>query len=61
MFFEPSAFCADGGDGAAEAERITTEAVNVEAVYEKELLKEAPETKTLIRRQIGRASCRERV
>lgn len=51
IFLESSAFCAEEGEQAGEAERVTTEAVNVEAVYEKEMLKEAPETKTLITRE----------
>ena len=51
IFLESSAFCAEEVEQAGEAERVTTEAVNVEAVYEKEMLKEAPETKTLITRE----------
>ncbi len=45
-----SALCS-GGDNGSSSERVTTEAVNVEANYEKELLKEEPETKTIITRE----------
>ena len=46
-----SALCSGGGDGGSSRENVTTEAVNVEANYEKELLKEEPETKTIITRE----------
>ncbi len=44
-------FVQRGGDNGSSSERVTTEAVNVEANYEKELLKEEPETKTIITRE----------
>ena len=50
MLWGSSALCA-GGDNGSSSERVTTEAVNVEANYEKELLKEEPETKTIITRE----------
>lgn len=51
MLWGSSALCATGGDNGSSSERVTTEAVNVEANYEKELLKEEPETKTIITRE----------
>jgi len=40
MLWGSSALCAAEGDNGSSSERVTTEAVNVEANYEKELLKE---------------------
>ena len=51
MLWGSSALCAAEGDNGSSSERVTTEAVNVEANYEKELLKEEPETKTIITRE----------
>ena len=51
MLWGSSALCAAGGDNGSSSERVTTDAVNVEANYEKELLKEEPETKTIITRE----------
>ena len=51
MLWGSSALCAAQGDNGSSSERVTTEAVNVEANYEKELLKEEPETKTIITRE----------
>ena len=68
MLWGSSALCAAEGDNGSSSERVTTEAVNVEANYEKELLKEEPETKTIITREdldrkggahaLRRAGCR---
>ena len=51
MLWGSSALCAAEGDNGSSSEHVTTEAVNVEASYEKELLKEEPETKTIITRE----------
>ena len=40
-----------GGDNSSSSEHVTTKTVDVEANYEKELLKEEPETKTIITRE----------
>ena len=51
MLWGSTALCAAGGDNGSSQGNVTTEAVNVEANYEKELLKEEPETKTIITRE----------
>lgn len=51
MFCGSTALCAPGEDGSSSSEHVTTETVNVEADFEKELLKEEPETKTIITRE----------
>ncbi|WP_314625713.1 TonB-dependent receptor [uncultured Selenomonas sp.] len=51
LFWSSSALCAAGGDSGSSSEHVTTKAVNVEANYEQELLKEEPETKTIITRE----------
>ena len=51
MIWGSSALCASGGDNSSSSEHVTTKTVDVEANYEKELLKEEPETKTIITRE----------
>ena len=52
MLWGSTALCAaGGGDNGSSQGNVTTDAVNVEANYEKELLKEEPETKTIITRE----------
>ena len=51
MLLTSSGLCADGGSGNSSGEKVTTDTVNVEADFEKELLKEEPETKTIISRE----------
>ena len=51
MLWGSSALCAAEGDNGSSSEHVTTKTVDVEANYEKELLKEEPETKTIITRE----------
>ena len=51
MLWGSSALCAAEGDNSSSSEHVTTKTVDVEANYEKELLKEEPETKTIITRE----------